>query len=1179
MAEIQLTPQQRCAVENRGGALLVSAAAGSGKTKVLVDRVMSRICDPTEPQDINRFLIITYTKAAAAELRGKLAAAISAALAANPADRHLQRQLSRIYTAQISTVHAFCASVLRDYAHELGLYPDFRIAEEQESAEWRQQAMEETLTGAYEALDSDPDRRAFLDQLGAGRDDRAAAKILMQAYDSVQCHPDPGQWIDECLDGIRLDGCSDMAETPWGSYLMSNFARVLDEQIESMERALRRLRENEKAEAKYAPVFAKNIQQLRTLREADSWDALYRGRILDFGRLNPVRGEDKETLDRLRRPRKLCMDKIRTEQQVFSIPSEEALAELRQGAPAIRGMFRLVKDYTRRYAAIKQRRRVLDFGDLEHEALRLLYQSGTGALTPAARELRERFCEIMVDEYQDSNRVQDRIFAAVSRDGENLFMVGDVKQSIYRFRLADPGIFVEKYNQYQNAAEAGQGEPRRVTLSNNFRSQRQILSAVNDVFSLCMSRTVGDISYGPEERLYPGTEQEALPGPCVELHCLDTGETEEGTTGRDLEARLVAKRIARLLRDGECVRDQEGLRPARPSDVVILLRSMRSQAPYYLQALTEEGIEAVSDQNDDILQTTEVSVLLSYLQILDNPHQDVPLLSVLLSPLYGYGAETVAHVREDCRQGDFYDALLQYSEHSEEFQSFLEDFRTLRALAHRRSADDIVRAVCRQTCLRDVFAAMEDGEQRLENLQTIYLMAADFDPDGPGTVHDFLRKLDQQRERGITGAGLRSPNAVHIMSIHKSKGLEFPVVVAAGLATKFNTEDDRQAVQIHPELGTGCDVVDLAKRIKYPSIAKRAVLAKQRSERLSEELRVLYVALTRPKDRLIMTCCSPHLRTKLQDIADRLTPDGPVSLSADANCLGHWVLMAAMRRAEAGALFALGGQPEQTVVSDEPWNIRLWTAEELPQPTRPGLNAEQTSEQLLPDAAQFVRFRYPHQAATTAPAKLTATQFKGRLLDQESAEEASPAMPRQQRLRQPLFLRGVRPLSPTERGTAVHLAMQYIDYSACETAQGVEEELKRLVDEGFLSQAQAACVPPEKITALFSSPFGRRILTAPELVREFKFSIMADGKLLNGALTGEQILLQGVTDCCLLEPDGLCVIDYKTDRVRPGEEAERAEYYRGQLNAYSDALSRIFDKPVKEKFLYFFATDTAFLLE
>ncbi len=363
-----------------------------------------------------------------------------------------------------------------------------------------------------------------------------------------------------------------------------------------------------------------------------------------------------------------------------------------------------------------------------------------------------------------------------------------------------------------------------------------------------MSPWVGDIEYGEAEKLYPGVAPAPAEGPCVELHCLDTSQKQEGDGKDTLEARLVAERIGTLLREGR-----------QPGDVVILLRSMRAHAQAYLHALHERGIEAVSDQSDDILQTTEISVLLSYLQILDNPHQDIPLLSVLLSPVGGFDATHVARVRAGRRGCDFYDALLAYSADNEDFHDFLRLFDSLRLASRQEHVGALTRMVCEQTGLRDLFAAMPDGDQRLENLRMLYQMAAAFDPDGPGRLHDFLARIERQRERGITAAGIDNPNAVRIMSIHKSKGLEFPVVVVAGLSTKFNTEDDRQAVQIHPELGTGCDVVDLTRRIKYPSLAKQAVLHQQRAERISEELRVLYVALTRPKDLLVMTLSLIHI--------------------------------------------------------------------------------------------------------------------------------------------------------------------------------------------------------------------------------------------------------------------------------------------------------------------------------
>ncbi len=1163
MAEIKLTPQQQLAVENEGGPLLVSAAAGSGKTKVLVDRVLRRLCDPQNPRDISSFLIITYTKAAAAELRGKLAAAIGEALAKNPGSRHLQRQLSHIYLAQISTVHSFCTGILRDFSHELGLYPDFRVLEEQESALWMQQAMEETLQEAYRSLADQPQRKAFLDRLGAGRDDRRGAEILMQAYRSVQCHPDPAAWIAQCRAAGEPE--EDMGRTPWGKALMEDFLERLQEQLAAMERGFRLLSQDEALEARYGPTYQENLQALRRLAAAKTWDELYERRIFDFGRLKAApKGTDKDFAERCKRPRQQCLDWLKKAQSVFSMPSSQALEELRQAQPVINGMFDLLEDFTARYKAIKQRRRTLDFGDLEHEALRLLRYPGSGAPTPAARELSRRYLEILVDEYQDSNAVQECIFSAISQNGQNLFLVGDVKQSIYRFRLADPGIFLKKYEAYLPAGKAQPGQPRKVILSQNFRSRGEILQAVNDIFSLCMSSQVGDLGYGPEEALYPGLPQPPAAKPCVELHCLDLSQKQEEASKRDLEARLVARRIAALLQEGRA-----------PGDIVILLRSLRSQAPAYLQALAQAGIPAACDQSEDLLESTEVQVLLSYLQVLDNPHQDIPLASVLLSPVWGCSAEDLAQVRIGKRKGDLYDAL----QASGAFQPFLAQLETLRRAARQEPVAALIRRLWEETNLRDVFCVLPGGEQRMENLQSIYLLASAFDPEGPGRLSDFLAHMEQRRERGITGSGPQPLGAVRLMSIHKSKGLEFPVVIVAGLSTRFNTADERQPVQIHPELGVGCDVVDLNRRIKYPSLAKQAILAKLRQEQLSEELRVLYVALTRPKELLIMCYASQYLETRLRDLAQQLSPEGPVSLSRQANCLGHWVLMAALRRQEAGALFSLAEEPEETLPSQTPWDIRLWTPAQLPGPEplpEPALAVE-----ALPDPAaveEALAFRYPHEAATRAPAKLTATQLKGRFLDAESAQDSPEPRPRDYLLRQPLFLQGQRPLSPQERGTAVHLAMQYIRYEACESIEGVQAELLRLQEEGFLLPEQAKCVPPEKITALFLSPLGQRILHAPQVIREFKFSLLTPAQVYDPALAGEELLLQGVTDCCLLEQEGLCVIDFKTDRLSPGQEAQRADRYRGQLAAYSAALSKIFARPVKEQLLYFFATDTAFAL-
>ena len=1177
MAEMKRTPQQQLAVDCEGGALLVSAAAGSGKTKVLVDRVLRKLCDPSHPQNINDFLIITYTRAAASELRGKLAAAIGKELARQPGNRHLQRQLSRIYLAQISTVHAFCTEIIRDYAHELELYPDFRVAEERECAQWQEQAMEETLEQAYRTLDEHPEEQAFLDLLGAGRDDRAAPAILMQAYHSVQCHPDPEGWIDRCLAQLDAGQYADAAQTPWGALLLEDFQQFLDEQQLLLQRALELAQSEPVTADKYAPVLAQNLEQLRALRALDTWDALHNAPVESFGTLGRVtKFDDKEFLERIKRARKSCWEQLQKKQAVFSASSAEALAELAQTAQAIRGMFSLVRRFSEAYRAVKQRRRALDFGDLEHEALRLLRRRD-GSPTPQAREIAGRYAEIMVDEYQDTNAVQDTIFRLVSRAGQNLFLVGDVKQSIYRFRLADPGIFLQKYRSFGPAEQAQPGEGRHVLLSKNFRSQPEILQAVNDICSLCMSEAVGDLRYGPDEALYPGLAPAPLPQPRVELHCIETGDGEQSK--RQVESEFVAARIARLLRQ-PCLTGPDGaLRPARPEDIVILLRSPRSQAGFYAAALRALNIPCVCDQSDDILQTPEVQVLLSLLQVVDNPHQDIPLISVLASPVLGYTAEQVAQVRAGRRTGDFYDALRQDAAQRPDFRPFLTLLEQLRQQAQEQPVRTLLPSILAQTRLDAIFGAMEGGAQRLENLQTLLDLAAGFDPDGPGRLADFLRVIERQRERGIDGAGRQRPDAVHILSIHKSKGLEFPIVVLAGLSTKFNEQDARQPVQIHPELGAGCDVVDLRQRIRYPTIAKKAIILRAAQQSQSEELRVLYVALTRPKELLILSYATAGLAARLRALTDALDPAHPEPLARQAGSLGHWVLMAALCRPEAGELFALGGRPETLLSYETPWAIHAWSAAD-PVWRQPQAQSAAAAPVWQPDfaAAQAaIDFAYPHLAACQAPTKLTATQLKGRFLDEESAQQARVPV-KTAPLRKPLFLQGKKPLSRTERGTAVHLAMQYIRYEACTDRDGVAQELARLVEQGFLLPEQAACVEPEKLVTLFRGPLGREILQAPQVVREFKFSLLVDAALYDPALADEELMLQGVTDCCLVKPDGLWVIDFKTDAVRPGQEDRTAQRYRGQLEAYSQALARIFQRPVQRKLLYFFATDCIFEL-
>ncbi len=1162
MADIKLTPQQQAVVDNRGGALLVSAAAGSGKTKVLIDRVFKRVTE--EQANLDDFLLITFTQAAASELRGKLVKELSAQLAVHPNDRHLQKQMNRVYLAQISTVHAFCGTLLREYAHRLDLPADFHTCDDPEARMLQEQAMQQTLEEAYKTEDAQT--LAALDMLGAGRTDAQLPELIRKVYADLQCAADPQKRLQELRQALQVSDCTDVGETCWGAYLLQELRCGLENCIELLSQA-QTLIAHDASLAPYMANFNEDIALLRRLSAVQSWEEA-RTAERTFGRLKTVKKcEDEALKERTKKLRDRAKDTVKKLFQRFAIPSGEALQDLSAGADALLGLLKLTERYSEAYRALKLRRHALDFNDLEHDTLRLLTDS-SGAPTAAAREIAERFTEIMVDEYQDTNAVQDSIFRAISKQEQNLFYVGDVKQSIYRFRRADPTIFLKKYRAFSDYREARDGEPRKILLSVNFRSEPAILETANDVFRLTMNERVGGLRYGDDEALRTLSEKTPQRGKsAVELHCIDTeGVPSQPKVRREeIEAEFVAKRIDRMLRGGETLPNGDGVRPIRAGDITILLRSLTGKAEIYVRALQRYGIRCVCG-SDNIFQTEEIRLVTALLQIVDNPHQDIPLLTVLLSPIFRVSADLAARLRAQKRSGDIYDTVCA----SEETTDFVRQLKELRDLAQSGTLRELLDAMDERLFLRQIFSAMEGGAQRISNLDAFFSIADGFETEQRHGLSAFLRYLEVVREKGYSTEAEASSDAVQLMSIHKSKGLEFPVVFLADLGKQFNDEDSKAMVLTDPVLGIAAKVFETERSLLYSTVAQQAISDRIRKEDLSEEMRLLYVAMTRPKNRLVMTYCGGKLQSLLSKLSTSLTIPPAQSTVEEVRHMGDWVLMAALARTEAGELFAVGGNPGCASVSEYPWSITYCSGTDY-LPMQRTQTSERTAEQaplLHPDFLQ-----YPYLAATQAPSKLTATQLKGRTLDEEISEQ-TVRLP-EIVFSKPQFSLQQRPLTPTERGTAIHLAMQYLRYEVCTTPEGVERELKRLVEEKFLTQQQADAVPPKKLFAFFASPLGKRVLSAKQLVREFKFSVLQDASILSGALRGEQVLLQGVTDCCIVEDDGLTILDFKSDRVAPGKEAERGEYYRGQLDAYSAALARIFALPVKERILYFFATDTA----
>ena len=1175
MGELKLTEQQHAAVFDRGGSLLVSAAAGSGKTKVLVERVFSYLTQ--ERANVDDFLIITYTRAAAAELRARLASELAARVAETPEDRHLRRQMFRVYQADIKTVDGFCASLLREHIHLLEpvdgrcLTPDFRVLDEAEAQLLRERALERTMETFYQDIENGDEEAAQLaGTLGAGRDDRALTALVLELHSKIQSHPYPEKWLRAAAESWRQLPSS-LADSDYGRTVMEDTVRRAGQ----LERAVAAMEDCEPVYKANAAQFLATAAELRRYEQAsqEGWDAM--------GRVQPVlqragtvkngeNDEAKAAAKAVREKYKKAKDEMTAP---YLVTEREHLEDLQAAAPSMLALLRLTERFSQRYQAEKVRRNAMDFSDQEHYAVTLLCGQDDEP-TDLARQVSQRYQEIMVDEYQDTNEVQDCIFRAISRAGRNLFTVGDVKQSIYRFRLADPTIFMGKYRQFADAADAEEGQPRRMVLSRNFRSRGEVLEATNFVFSDIMSQEMGEMDYTDQEKLYFGAAYYTpAAGRETELHVVSVEDTPDQALDRtEAEARFTARRIRQLLDEKFPVQAGEGaMRPVRPEDIVILMRSPRSRMQTFTRALAREGIPCGSGESEDFFSAMEIAVTVSLLEIVDNPRQDVPLIGVLRSPLVGLCPDQLAAIRALLPEGDYYDALCQdESSAAREFLTLLDE---LRQAAREMPADDLLWYIYDRCHVMAIFGAMEDGAMRQARLTALYDYARQLVQSGKAGLFDFISHLRQLLENGDapTLGTAQAAEGVQIMSIHRSKGLEFPVVILADLQRSFNRQDLNRPVLVHPELGLGTDRVDRERHIRYATISKEALALRLEREAKAEEMRILYVAMTRAREKLILIDCRKGMEKKLRDLTAMTGMPVPPEAVADADSPGEWVLLSLLHTTQAAALHGMAGvRPEVLTQAPDSWSIRLWheNGEASGTAVEDAEEVGAPQDFTEPDRAAL-DFVYPHAAVTTVPTKITATQLKGRELDQEVAGGAGTVR-RPSEPEKPHFLQEIHGLSAAERGTAIHLVMQYLPMDTAAEEQSVAVQVQALEQRRLLTPAQAEAVDKRAIAAFLRSPLADRIRGAEQVWREYRFALLMPAERYAGGAEGEEMLLQGVADCVFRKDGALTVVDFKTDRVTAEEAPARAEIYRGQLQAYSDALSRIMEMPVERRVLYFF---------
>lgn len=1197
------TNEQQAAIDSRGQTLLLSAAAGSGKTAVLVERIIRRLLDKEYPIDITELLVVTFTKAAAAEMRDRIGTALMKALSETK-DPRVERQLALLPSAQISTLHAFCQHVIRKYFYTIDLDPAFSIAGEEELNLLRRQVLEDVFLSYYEDDEKASILYPLADMFGSDRGDDILMDTVSRMYTYARSLAWPEHWLKEAARAYDVAPDAVIDDMVWAGPIKDAVRRILEEDARLYDGVLYHLRQRE-AFAPACDTFVAEQAALRQAAQARSWNDLSRFvRAIDFPRLKSLRklsDDDKAVWERCKKVRDdVKKDVIKTLQAVyFSATPEEWLDGMRAMKPIMDGLVTLTLDFAKAYGAAKKEKGWIDFSDLEHFCLQILLAPDASPEHPvpsaAAEELRSQYEEVFIDEYQDTNGVQELITRLVSGE-DNRFMVGDIKQSIYRFRLADPTLFLEKYQSFSRDEKAVQ---RCIDLGRNFRSVPVVLDAVNAVFSRAMTAEAAGMDYGEREKLYAGRQapdDERWIGGPVEVDIVPTpsDEDDDGSTAFEKECRFIAGRIGELLASGRMAARKDGaLEPLSYRHIVVLLRSMAGKADVLIQALQEGGIPSYAEQSGGYFAAVEVQVMLALLRCIDNPEQDLAMAAVLRSPLVGLDETALAGVR---LAGDgtlwqnlpaFVASLADGVDEKEDLQQFMAAFDSWRTYSRRHGVAELLQRLYDDTAYVDFVGAMPGGDVRQANLKALYDRARQYEEAGFRGLFRYLQLMDKMKEDGLDLAPAKvvseKEDVVRIMSIHKSKGLEFPVVFVADMGKAFNRRDTQDQILFHNRLGIGLKQYDPEWRMSYPTLIWSGIAAQLRWEGTAEEERILYVAMTRARDQLILTGHSSHIDRDWQRWTSRLNP-------AQAKSYFDWVMPAALAPfgAKADADYARPGAAWQDAI----WQVRIaravpaGTVEEGAYDGEPRLEAlrrgDLTGTPVPSWLDEQLSWQYAYPQAVRTAAKFSVSEVKRRyqeLHSDELQDEAALSIPAAAVIPTapgeddafaalPPWLAGEEAaVSGAQRGTALHKALQYITPAADQTTATLRREIDAFVRQGLLSREEAKLVYVPVLAAFCQSDIGRRMAESPELHREYPFTVLlAGGDPLPETETGEQILIQGVIDCLFREDDAWILVDYKSDRLETAD-AFRSRY-AVQLALYKRAVEQITHRPVEETYIY-----------
>ena len=1204
------TDEQKKVIETGHRNLLVSAAAGSGKTAVLVERIIRMITDPEHPVDIDKLLVMTFTNAAAAEMRERVETALGKLLDEDPGNKNLERQNTLIHHAKITTIDSFCLNLLREHFHELDLDPGFRVADEGELMLLKADVMKELLEEYYGREDERFIK--FVDTYATGRTDGGLEEYILKVWEFSQSNPWPGEWIAACRKELWAGGTGEdgdpMEETAWMKYLIQDVKRQAEEFLDGLYEAAD-LAAEEDGPQTYAPMLAEDIRGMEELREAGTYQEIAEClEELKFGRLAAVRGKnvDPEKKEQAAAYRNLAKDGIKKMKALY-LPGDidEVFADLDACREPILMLLELAEEFSARFQEAKEEKNLVDFNDLEHFALEVLTGGSLDHRPGAvADELSEIYEEILVDEYQDSNEVQETLIRCVSRERfgtPNVFMVGDVKQSIYKFRLAKPELFLEKYESYGKE----DGLYQKIELHKNFRSRPEVLSSINDVFYRIMTKQLGNIKYTDDAALYPGAEFPETPvdGQAkTEVLLLNTGdplfdgmdEEKADYTAKEAEARLIAGEIKKLTDPEHGMKIFNGktgeYEPLKKKDIVILLRSLSGWSEEFLSVLGAAGIPAYAESRTGYFTAVEVETVLNMLALIDNPMQDIPLAGVLKSPIGGMKdrelAIVMAEFKKDPDRGEdigFYGAVKRYMEkHGESEEDAviyrkLAAFRNLLTTLRKESmylpVSRLIYRVFDLTGYDKYAAAMPAGKTRQANLAMLVQKAEDYEKTSYQGLFDFIRYIEKLKKYNTDfGEASRSgehDDAVRIMSIHKSKGLEFPVVFLAGCGKKFNRQDARGRILIDEELGIAADFFDPEKKVKAPTLKKNVLARRSNLENMGEELRILYVAMTRAKEKLIITAGDKYMDNKLEKWGG--IPAGgalPFTTLSAASSYLDWILMAS------------NGAKNTLDVKNVPVkDLLVEEAKNQEEKAKIYLELEQLRKAQPEKIPGLIGVKYPYAADLALHAKMSVSELKeqGQFVDDaESAFLIKNVREKEDseiidKMSDTAAEEKARIKRASDRGTAYHRALELIHFAEISGYDDIVKELDRIREEKRMQETAIDMVYPGVLTKFFHSDIAARMKQADrngKLRKESQFVVGIPAREMNKADSDALILLQGIIDAWFEEDDGLVLVDYKTDRVKEGGENILLDRYQIQLFYYAKALTQITGKKVKEAVIY-----------